>query len=302
MSLKRIWTIPIDIELRDSWNEDVAEEKPSKPPRIRGWIGILKEGSTRQSGLALIWRKKVVVGAGSMAQGDEDSYRPLSLFGATTTFTFQRLIGEIDVSELKVTTFKDQIDWRPGQEADFQSLLKKAVESGEEPLARMARNYRSTLKTKPVQETVEKSIEETMQAVASALKNEIDLNSTNLQVKESTTVDLRNAEGTVSREIPIKGVEGSKLIFQITVQPGDMQLIRIGNSGKDWMVSLNRAHPFMNSFANLPGADLDPILRITMGLALAEITANNSGHDFPDFIRIKLNEFLTTQLSNRMET
>jgi hypothetical protein len=299
----KTWSIPIDFELSDSWNEDQSPNKPSRAPRIRGWIGILKEGSTKLSGTALIWKQKVVVGAGSMAQGDEDSYRPANVFGASTTFPFQRLFGELDVSELQVTTFKDQIDWRSGQEIELQSKLRAALEEGVEPVLKMARNYRSTLKTASTEKTVEKSLVDTASAAEGLLLEALNSNLREITTQLDRERMFRTSDqDVVSVTIPVPGDPTTQLVFEVSIEPGAPYWLKLlGEGGKSWRLSVNRAHPFMNSFANLPGADLDPILRIAMAIGLAEIAATHSGMHLPGYIRAEINNMLSGDLSSRMD-
>ena len=75
---------------------------------------------------------------------------------------------QIDVSELQVTSFKDQIDWRTGQEAELQSKLRGLIDSGEYPMLKMAQNYRSTAKTPAAKNTVKRSMEDTTNAIQEA--------------------------------------------------------------------------------------------------------------------------------------
>ena len=56
----------------------------------------------------------------------------------------------------------------------------------------------------------------------------------------------------------------------------------------------------MNSFVNLPGADLNPVLRIASAIAVAEIRAINAGIEKPTFIRSSINELLRTELARRI--
>jgi hypothetical protein len=300
-SPKMLWQVPIDITLDESWSRDLAPNRPPKPPRVRGWMGILREGSTKLSGAALVWRKKVVVGAGSLAQGDEDSYRPGSIFGASTTFPFQRLIGEIDLSELQVTTFKDQIDWRDGQENELQMKLRAAIEGGEFPLLKMARNYRSTARTSQAQDAVKKSLDETTAALRTILADKV--------IMESSTGLESDAPATSSNVVDVvqselKLPEGnSSLTFMVVVEPGDSKLFRLSiTEDGGFAFSVNRAHPFMNSFANLPGADLDPILRMASALGIAEILGRNAALEYPDYIRNKMNEILSGAMSMRKDS
>jgi len=299
-SLKKIWQIPIDISLSESWENDISPNNPKTAPRIRGWMGILKEGSTKYSGAALIWKKKVVVGAGSLAQGDEDSYRPNSVFGASTTFPFQRLIGEIDVSELQVTSFKDQIDWRTGQENELQTKLRNLLDDGEFPILKMAQNYRSTSKSSGAKNTVKRSMEETSDALE---KMFVSANISELEKpipeEEFTPINISDiVERTMT--LPFEG--NPKLKFRVVIEDGDNKLFRMNFDEDDgYIFTINRAHPFMNSFANLPGADLDPIFRMSLALGFAELLGKNAGLDHPEYIRAKINRILSDALSKKGE-
>ena len=299
-SPSKIWQLPIDFTLSDSWEKDISPNKPANAPRIRGWIGILKEGSTKYSGAALIWKKKVVVGAGSLAQGDEDSYRPNSIFGASTTFPFQRLIGEIDVSELQVTSFKDQIDWRTGQENELQSKLRALIEGSDYPMLKMAQNYRSTSKTTGAKNTVKRSMEDSSNAL------EIMLGNTNIaeleklsQEEAFTPLNIADIE---ERSITLPFDGNPTLKFRVVIEEGDSKLFRMTFEDEEgYIFTINRAHPFMNSFANLPGADLDPIFRMSLALGFAELLGKNAGLDHPEYIRVKMNRILNDALSKKSE-
>ena len=292
------WQLPIDFNLSDSWDKDISPHKPERAPRIRGWIGILKEGSTKYSGAALIWKRKVVVGAGSMAQGDEDSYRPNFIFGASTTFPFQRLIGEIDVSELQVTSFKDQIDWRTGQEGEFQSKLRALLESSEYPMLKMAQNYRSTSKSSSAKNTVKRSMEDSSSALERML-DKVNLDELGKPSSEESFSPL-NVSDIEERSITLPFDGNPSLKFRVVIEEGDPKLFRM-NFDEGFIFSINRAHPFMNSFANLPGADLDPIFRMSLALGFAELLGKNAGLDHPEYIRIKINQILSDALSEKSD-
>ena len=297
-SASREWLVPIDIELGASWEGDTSPGRPERPPRIRGWMAILATGSTKQSGAALLWKRKVVVGAGTMAQGDEDSYRPATVFGAPNSFPFQRLFGELDVSELQVTTFKDQIDWRPGQEEEFQRKLKEELEAGAEPTLRMARNFRSTVRTEESKSTVETSLRGTAIAARQAFEASLDPSQVQAVSEPGSTSTVTEVEAQ-ERIVSLDG-QGA-LRFDVVLAPGDSHWLRLNLEGAEWVVQLNRSHPFMESFANVPGSDLDPVFRLAIAIALAEVKARNSGHPHPQLFRWFVNDALTGSLASRMD-
>lgn len=300
------WRYNLDFELKESWLTDNAPDKPSTPPRITGWIGILKNGSTKASGLALLWRGKVVVGAGSAAQGDEDSYRPKKVFGTSNTFPFQRIVGEVNVSDLQVTTYKDNIKWRPGQEEDFQDELRKALEaSTPQPMLRMARNYRSTQDGPEVISKLDSAVKAAATASTAALVRALD--------EQKDLVDIESDRPLFEQVDSPTGAEARFLIYrdsnahisyflEVISNENEFDWLKMVREGDDHLIVVNRKHPFMESFAHLPGADLDPILRIAIAMALAEIKAKTILPEGSHLFRGYVNTYMRSGLSNRFAT
>lgn len=297
------WRYNLDFELRESWLADNAPDKPSAPPRITGWIGILKNGSTKASGLALLWRGKVVVGAGSAAQGDEDSYRPKKVFGTSNTFPFQRIVGEVNVSDLQVTTYKDNIKWRPGQEEDFQNELRKALEaSTPQPMLRMARNYRSTQDGPEVISKLDSAVKAAATASTAALVRALD--------EQKDVVNIEKDKPLFEQVDSPTGAEARFLIYrdsnahisyflEVVSNEDEFDWLRMVREGEDHLIVVNRKHPFMESFAHLPGADLDPILRIAIAMALAEIKVKTILPEGSHLFRGYVNTYMRSGLANR---
>jgi len=295
----RHWKMPIDITLEDSWSDDKSPNRPDVAPRIRGWMAILETGATKQSGLALVWKRKVVVGAGSLAEGDDDSYKPARIFGASTTFPYQRLFGEIDVSQLQVTTFKDQIDWRNGQQEELQEKMHAALRAGDEPLISMANNYRSTAKTKDAKRSVEESARSAASAAREGFTDAFSKKS--LPINSSEEVIRDSAQIESSTQVSVPSLDNG-FTLEVVTSPGAKWLVLVPNDS-GWIVQINRSHPFMNSFANLPGADLDPVFRLAMALALSEIKVKNTGMvDNYQIFRRFINDSLEGDLSQRKNT
>ena len=108
------------------WHKDVIVELPSGRI-VEGWAALRARGSTSEAGLALMYRDKVVVGAGAAAGEADDLYRPNEVFGASNTFVSQRLIGELDVSDLRVSHSKDAVLW-DGEEDVFLAALRAELD------------------------------------------------------------------------------------------------------------------------------------------------------------------------------
>jgi hypothetical protein len=295
------WREPISITLEDSWSLDTAPTRPINPPTISGWVGILQNGTTKTSGLALIWRGKVVVGAGSAAQGDEDSYRPNSIFGTTNTYAFQRLVGELNVSQLAVTAYKDNIVWRPGQEEELQKKVRRFLD--EQHFMKMMRNYRSTQGGPEIQNSVSKSVQETAVASTNALIASLDKNWFPAGKELEDLFQSEKSEGDLEARYLIyrDSGTGNSYFLQVSKVDNSEELISLVQSKSDELIILvNRKHRFMESFANLPGADLDPILRMCVAAALTQIKLQNLEVEGWHFVLPYMNKYLSSWLAHRM--
>lgn len=88
---------------------------------VRGWVGILDNGSRADAGFSIIHCGRVV-------KGWPDSWRPSSLYGqlqGTNDLVNQRLVGEIHLNDFEVSHTKDDILWLGTQEEDVERELKK---------------------------------------------------------------------------------------------------------------------------------------------------------------------------------
>jgi hypothetical protein len=65
-------------------------------------------------------------------------------------------------------------------------------------------------------------------------------------------------------------------------------------------VSINRAHKFMQSFANAPGSDVEPVLRLAAALGVAEVRGRSGGVAQPGFVREQVNDLLDGALADRL--
>jgi len=72
---------------------------------IKGFIGILKNGSYKKAGLTLLRRNRVIIG------GLDKNYKPYDLFKSANSFYSLRVFGEISLDSWPVTQAKDSFDW-----------------------------------------------------------------------------------------------------------------------------------------------------------------------------------------------
>ncbi len=300
-SKEKVWVQNFSIELSDTWNTDRDLDKPKVPQIIEGWVGILAKGDNRRSGLALSWRGKVIYGAGSMAEeSGEEIYRPYDLYRTRSSNQFLRLIGEIDVSDLKVTAFKDRVDWKNGQEEEFLEKLALALNSGSEPLLPMAMHYRATYRGPSITTQIEAALNSAAESVIEEISRNDGLLSNDVaSLDEIPDLKTPHASEPVIRVIEVSKAES--LTLEVIDAPFDPSLIGVKRQETSYKISFNRAHPFVNSFASLPDADLDPVLRFAIAIGLTEVRARSAGIPSSSYYRQMINDLLHNSLSTRID-
>ena len=299
------WIKDFEIELNESHVPD--PDKPNdKPPKVRGWVGILDKGATKKAGLALVWRRKVVQGGGNLAESPDDLYRPGIIFGGSNSFERQRVLGELDVSELKVTSFKDAVVWKQGQEEELLKKIKVELNSGSNPLLKMAKNFRAVENSKDTNAKIEETVDE---VVESAIRALIDTNTEDgigidfeLNTKdEMPEPDRTNKTSVYQKVLTLIPQFKSNIVLELKSQGDDLSWLRVKQSSdqKKWTVTVNRDHPFMQSFTVADPDSLDPVLRIALAIAIAEIQGLSSGYESAGFMRLAINDLLRIYLSSR---
>ena len=299
------WIKDFEIELNESHVPDL--DKPNdKPPKVRGWVGILDKGATKKAGLALVWRRKVVQGGGNLAESPDDLYRPGIIFGGSNSFERQRVLGELDVSELKVTSFKDAVVWKQGQEEELLKKIKVELNSGSNPLLKMAKNFRAVENSKDTNAKIEETVDE---VVESAIRALIDTNTEDgigidfeLNTKdEMPEPDRTNKTSVYQKVLTLIPQFKSNIVLELKSQGDDLSWLRVKQSSdqKKWTVTVNRDHPFMQSFTVADPDSLDPVLRIALAIAIAEIQGLSSGYESAGFMRLAINDLLRIYLSSR---
>jgi hypothetical protein len=300
-SKEKKWIQKFSMELRESWESDSDSDRPPVPQVVQGWVGILQKGDNRKSGLALTWRGKVIYGAGSMAEDvAEEVYRPYEIYKTRSANQFLRLIGEIDVSDLRVSAFKDRVDWKMGQEEELISKLIEVLNSGEEPLLPMAMHYRATYRGTNITEQVEIALN----AAGEAVKEEFAKPGSSLKIPPQLPDEkVESADAHASKPV-VKIVEvapGEELLLEVIDVPSDNRLISVKTQAENYKISFNRAHPFVNSFASLPDVDLDPVLRFAIAIGISEIRAKSAGIPSATYYRQNINDLLHGALSTRID-
>jgi hypothetical protein len=227
------------------WRQDIAFEvsagtdKPEERLPVQGWLGILARGDTKNAGISLIWKKKVIVPG--------QDFRPVEVFGSGNSFASQRLTGQIDVSRLNVTSFKDAVSWEGTQEEEFLQHLRAATRSGTQPFFSMLNNLRVD-KTAASPEEVHTSIREATKFLAG-------IEESGRQPEQPMRPDIAPGPVEVAFEegIDFPARHGNiHLTFRVIRQEAGSWLQVENDNDSRWVVSVNHEHVFMRHYLNLP--------------------------------------------------
>lgn len=287
-----------------TWRKSLNLQLPSGAA-VKGWAGLLAKGKAKQAGFALLYRDKVVKGAGGGANDTEDGYKPYEIFGAPNSFESQRLIGELNVSDIPVTHTKDALLWQGDDEQRLTELLAEQLDTEPLPLLRMARGHRSTERGRSARQHVQNALD----SVAKTLEEPMPSTPAGLEPaaasKKIDQDDTLETHETIERAIQpsdsVVDLGGHTFYLRVIDTPSaaDRWLL-LSQVNSDWQLEINRSHPFMQSFASVPSQDIEPVLRLAIGFALLQIKAERSGTVEPRLIVPSINELVKGPLSRRI--
>lgn len=101
----------------------------------KGWIGQRFKGKALESGFSVYRFDRLIMGY------PENSWRPKGIFGqegGSNDLSFQRLVGELDMSEFNVAHTKNKVNFVGEEEEEFRKLLEKESEQ----IKKLASAYR----------------------------------------------------------------------------------------------------------------------------------------------------------------
>lgn len=265
---------------------------------VFGFAALRETGSTSEAGFALFRRNRVIQGSA------DEGYRPEEIFGRSNSFVYQRLFGELHLKGFGVSHTKDGFQW-DGLEEEVLARLRECLDAEPMPLLRQAREYRMT----PKRDELKRAAETALQRTAAAIERDTAdvITSLELRGEQADTPDeLTPAEAPLSeRTIDIER-DGSRWRVKLEASSdpaiGDWYEVYSKEPGEDGMhqigVRLALAHPFTQRFASADASEIEPLLRIAAGLAVAEHLARRSGVKMVGTIRKYLNELLRDALSS----
>ena len=174
------------------------------------------------------------------------------------------------------------------------------------PILQQAERYRS----RKADASVERAADRALDATASAVSEAATV--VERQTAEAPTSDpppeahpLEPAVAQRTLDLNIRGVSW-QIVIDVTNDPAQTDWLAMSDAGsrdpetrspRRLGIRVSLASPFMRRFSGATAEDLEPLLRIAAGVALAETTAREAGVKQAGTLRRNLNELLATGLS-----
>lgn len=276
--------------------------------RITGFVAIREKGETRQAGLALFYRRKVVTGSG------EDFYKPQEIFGAGNSFQSQRVFGELHMDAFDVTYTKDALVWYD-EEEEFVEALRSDLDSEPWPLIRQAVNYRRRAPEEPAGNHAADALDRIVVSFEDGAHQLVPTNSDDTETEpespggsqpvSQTQPDMEDdppqAPEPVNRriEVDLKGEKWEVKLGLVADETVSRWLTVAKGGDREIELTVNQSHPFMRAWCEIPGQELEPVWRVAVALGLAQEMARLGGAKQPGMVTENVNLILRNILSRK---
>lgn len=262
---------------------------------VNGFVGIREKGSTTHAGLALFRHGRLIVGS------EDETFRPSEIFGGSNSYAYQRVFGELHLDDFDVSHTKDAFIWGDS-ETDLLKGLRREIDANPLPILKQAEGYRARKATKSMVDAAEKAVASTATAVSKSGEVVAEQVSQTAEQEElPQSLPLQEHTGRRTLTLDVRGQEWLVAI-DLTTDPAATQWVQIMDKpcpkGKRELgIRMSLSHPFTQRFGGANSEQIEGLVRIAAGVAIAEITARASGVKEAGTIRRNLNELLLDSLS-----
>lgn len=261
---------------------------------VSGFVAIRKKGSVSDAGLSLLRRNRVIIG------GVDQNYRPKELFGNSNEFPYQRIFGELNMDDWKVTQAKDNFDWHNnGLEEEFikqlQPLMQDLIEKSKRIRIRQKTNS-ANIVSNAVKELENAGIIENVKITSSEEKIILNQENEIADIDEDDTSVIIEGPKTFEVELDRKGL---KYNFLVKFDDYTTYWLIIEHENNIYKITLNMKHPFFKSLID-DSKYVEVMTKFVFSMAIAEIESMNTAIDGKidaSTIRVKMNAILEESLN-----
>ncbi|MBL8695878.1 MAG: ATP-binding protein [Planctomycetes bacterium] len=271
---------------------------------VTGWAALREKLSTTDSGFAVFRRGRVILGSGDVP------YRPKEIFGSPNKHRYMRLVGELHVEGFDVSHTKDGLLWDEWEGAVLEEL-KRQLDAEPLKLIAQADWYRSSgvsrveddanLGTQAADHTAEALRQHAGPVVSRQL-------GADPEPETPPPENLPPARVIARREVTFDVEHDGRrwrVIIELAPEPGVEDWYSFsrrnieGEGISEVTVRVSLSHPFTERFALKDEEEIEPLIRIAAGLALAEVAAIDVGvskriktmrHNFNQLLREALSK------------
>ena len=284
----RLWSKPVDFDLGGGL-------------QAHGFLAIRAVGSTSNAGLALFRRRRLIEGSG------DETYRPRAIFGASNSYEYQRLFGELTLEGFEISHTKDGFRWEEHEEP-FVDLLREYADTEPLPLIRQARRLRTGARRSP-ETRLSDEAKSASEGTASVLGREFSRSAVGELVPAESTLPDDLSPGTELFPATIELAYRSRrwrVTVEVSNEPSHLrdwfeiaEHFESDDSDPHDVIRLRMSlkHPFSERYVGVGYENLELLTRIAAGLAIAEITARQAGARQAGEVRRRFNELLSTVFS-----
>ena len=277
------------------WRKDIAFDFGGGLS-VHGFAALRETANTARAGLSLFRRGRLIQGSG------DEGYRPRAIFGASNSYRYQRLFGELHLDGFEVSHTKDGFRWDENEEP-FLELLREHLDEEDLPLLRQAEGHRVRESGKRLKEAAEQAVTNTTGAMESQLPRALP------DVAGKPPVDTPERQPPAvnllaGREFNIQFRDREWLInVELTSDPAESKWLAIsdaptaGEQPRKLGIRVSMAHPFMTRFGQTDAEDVEALLRVAAAVAVAEVLARDSGVRSAGTVRRNMNDILREALS-----
>lgn len=282
---KRLWRKDFDIALETR-------------RRVWGFAALRETANTTDAGFSVFRRQRLIQG------GADEGYRPEHIFKKPNSYSYQRLFGELHVEGFGVSHTKDAIQW-DGQEDTVIEKLARELNRAPLPLLDQAEGYRVRPPKRDVRRTTEAVLDQVV-AVGHGLAQDVARLS-KLRQEPKPLRQLKPSLQPFTRELPLEFPSGRWTVkVEAVVDPAVGDWLTVSDqpptSARDARrvtIRIALAHPFMDKFVGPAAEALEPLVRLAIGIGLAELAARDAGVRYASAIRTRLNDLLRGALSQQ---
>jgi hypothetical protein len=269
------------------WRREFSLELDERH-RIWGWAGLLGRASVASAGFAVFRRHRLIEGSHG------EAYRPETLFRKSNSYSYQRLVGELNVEGFTVSHTKDGVQWDEWEE-DLLAWLRGELNKEPLPLLNQAEGYRARPGRQPA--TLAQVATDTQRVVAQRVPPLVDAQLERPPDNAALPATLPPAEAEARREADLVLLHAGQR-WRVSIEIATEE-----RRPREHFVQIrvNVAHPFIVRFCTPGGTELTAFVRLGAALAMSEITARAAGTRQAGTVRRNMNELLHDALAGPVD-